>query len=497
MFDEIVLETESGRVAGLVSSAGSKLKVVFRANEAPVEKTLGKSYQVIRFPSLTFLSRVIPDYLKELWASEPEYVLHLALEQLSPEKRTSREAGRLLRQGFEALDADSKKLMPLFKNLEELGIVKLLSVKPERKYKLLIAAKARVPVEYSWLHEVDSSLASPQDDVALDRAASDAYSKTQVSGSQISKAPRASDSKVSKSPTLSDYLAALMDSKTEKPEDFDNWVVSPFERAVEISTMSDSVKKLVLRRPRVSGYPLAVLLPSGTWNSSKENITKLKKIRSAALLTTIAANWQKDWGLLPHLDEIAALEFEPAKGTSPIELLMVIAALGRAEKVDSALANRVLEALLKDPKTDAAIKAEKKKQGAEQVGEIVSSAIACFPVGPSRDALIIKAVTTWGQAADQKLLIDYKVMDLLDFLERFDASLGGKIPARKHFSYAPLMKSVSEVVSNLLQRIGDELTLISVIKLQSNYVLEVEPELMAKFILRSFDNVDRLRPVSK
>ena len=41
MFDEVVLETETGLVGGLLSSKGSKLKVVFGTGELPVEKVRG------------------------------------------------------------------------------------------------------------------------------------------------------------------------------------------------------------------------------------------------------------------------------------------------------------------------------------------------------------------------------------------------------------------------------------------------------------------------
>lgn len=496
MFDEVVLETETGLVGGLLSSKGSKLKVVFRAGELPVEKVRGKDYQTIKFPSLTFLKRVCPEHINELWTSQPDYLLHLALGQLPPEKRNSREAGQLLRQGPAALDASAKTLGPLFAKLESSGAINLVGGKPEKFYELAISAEARVPTQFQWLCEdetpaISSSAKSasrtrkPTKTVPVDEALQ-----------QVPDTPTNGVDVISKPLELMDYLVPLVDEKAVKPADFDDWLASPFDRAVEISNKKDGVANLKLKEAKAAGFSLIALLPSSMWHNSKEDLAKVNKIKNAALLKTIAANWEKDWTLLPHFEEISKWKTESSKNCSPNELLRVLSALGKAGVSDSVLAHQVLTQLMADPKSNSAISAEKKRLGEEAISGLILSAISSFSLDPARTSLVVRSITKWGEAPDKRQIEGYSLLQLEALLGEYELSLGGRVQARGDSSYVKLMRTVSEVAQELLNRVGDLESSLSILRVQSEYVLDLDPELVAKYLMSSFKKTDRLQPVA-
>ena len=496
MFDEVVLETETGLVGGLLSSKGSKLKVVFGTGELPVEKVRGKDFQTIKFPSLTFLKRVCPEHVNELWTSEPEYVLHLALGQLPPEKRNSREVGQLLRQGPVALEANAKTLGPLFAKLESSGAIKLVGGKSEKFYELAISPEAKVPTQFEWLCEDETPTKSPSAKASSRTRKSTKIAAVDEAPEQVADIPSNEVDAGSKPLELVDYLAALVDEKEVKPADFDDWLASPFDRAVEISNKKGGFANLKLKEVKAAGFSLIALLPSSIWHNSKENLAKVNKIKNAALLKTIAANWEKDWTLLPHFEEISKWRTETVKNCSPIELLRVLSTLGRAGVSDSALAHPLLTQLMADPKSNSAISAEKKKLGQEAISGLILSAISSFTPGTARTSLVVRTITKWGEAPDKRQIDGYSLLQLEALLGDYELSLGGRFQARGDSSYVKLMRIVSEVAQELLKRVGDLESSLSILRVQSEYVLDLDPELVAKYTLSSFKKVDRLQPVA-
>lgn len=496
MFDEIVLETETGLVGGLLSSKGSKLKVVFGTGELPVERVRGKDYQTIKFPSLTFLRRVCPEHVNELWTSEPEYLLHLALGQLPPEKRNSREAGQLLRQGSVALDANAKTLGPLFAKLESSGAIKLVGGKAEKFYELAISAEARVPTQFQWLCEDETPAMSSSPKSASRTRKPTKTVAVDETREQAADTPSNEVDVISKPLELMDYMVPLVDEKAVKPADFHDWLASPFDRAVEISNKKGCVANLKLSEVKAAGFSLIALLPSSIWHNSKENLAKVNKIKNAALIKTIAANWEKDWTLLPHFEEISKWKTETAKNCSAIEFLRVLSALGRAGVSDSALAQQVLTQLMAAPKSNSTISAEKKKLGQEAIGELIFSAISSFSPSTTRTSLVVRSITKWGEAPDKRQVEGYSLLQLEALLGEYELSLGGRLQARKDSNYLKLMRTVSEVAQELLNRVGDLESSLSILRVQSEYVLDLDPDLVAKYIMSGFKKTERLQPVA-
>gem|GEM_PF-4418128 len=471
---QAVYEKSLGRFGlEIIDPSDSKRKMVaWSSSSAPVERiTSGPSKPTlinIPVPSVRFLKYAATDHLDEIWATNPQNLICLALSEASPGGTSARELfGYLSSQPHPLGVKDAGEILKVLKELETDGRAKgKITTKSgptnATKYSLLGDFEACLPEDYLWLLSYRLPVTTTR------KTASVAEQKTPKAKKPPANRPSVTIEPSIEISALEHFQHEVRGDRSAEPEGYLHWLRDPWSAAAEMQRSIRSDGSWSIRKAASKHYPVISMVNPELLNASDRPIHK--KAVLSNLVPIMAKSSQKQLEELSWLKRLLLSESKlDLSGKDALDVLIAAAALRSLVGSENKISDYVIGHILKDESFRKTVLEAKKRHGDKDVAKAFEGLMLETGFDEGRYALALRGVRDFRLQVDAAQILEgaslRQALDLLSTdLVKIDAQ-------RPH-----LLGAVSHRLNQLIPGLTKVTALTEVLEVVERFGLEIDPE---------------------